>query len=64
LNYRAHLFVNGQLARSSSELVGAYRRFDVLLDDHLSPARNCLALEVFPPQVDDHLGGLQSFSAR
>lgn len=53
LNYRANLFVNGQLARPSSELVGAYRRFDVLLDDYLSPGRNCIALQVFPPSPDD-----------
>jgi exo-1,4-beta-D-glucosaminidase len=53
LNYRANLFVNGQLARSSSQLVGAYRRFDVLLDEYLSAGRNGLALEVFPPQPDD-----------
>jgi exo-1,4-beta-D-glucosaminidase len=53
LNYRANLFVNGRLAADSSRLVGAYRGFDVLLDDYLSPGKNQLALQVFPPNPDD-----------
>lgn len=53
LNYRANLFLNGALLRSSRELVGAYRAFDVLLDEHLQPGKNRLALQVFPPNPDD-----------
>lgn len=53
LNYRANLFVNGALARDTNELVGAYRAFDVLLDDYLKPGRNRLALQIFPPKPDD-----------
>lgn len=53
LNYRANLFVNGTLVRDTTELVGAYRAFDVLLDDYLVPGRNRLALQVFPPNPDD-----------
>lgn len=53
LNYRANLFVNGKRVADSSQLVGAYRAFDVLLDDYLEPGRNRLALEVFPPNPDD-----------
>jgi exo-1,4-beta-D-glucosaminidase len=53
LNYRANLFVNGQLARDTKALVGAYRAFDVLLDDYLRPGRNRVALQIFPPNPDD-----------
>jgi exo-1,4-beta-D-glucosaminidase len=53
LNYRANLFVNGKLVRDLTELVGAYRAFDVLLDDYLQPGRNRIALQVFPPNTDD-----------
>jgi exo-1,4-beta-D-glucosaminidase len=53
LNYRANLFVNGRLVADASQLVGAYRAFDLLLDDYLQPGRNRLALEVSPPNPDD-----------
>lgn len=53
LNYRANLFLNGSLVKGSSELVGAYRAFELLLDDYLVPGRNRLALQVFPPNPDD-----------
>ncbi|MDF3064673.1 MAG: Beta-mannosidase [Polyangiaceae bacterium] len=53
LNYRANLYVNGALVRSDQQLVGAYRAFEVLLDQHLAPGRNPVALEVFPPNPDD-----------
>ena len=53
LNYRANLFINGILARDCSQLVGAYRGFDVLLDEFLVPGRNRLALQIFPPNADD-----------
>ncbi|HXK17973.1 MAG TPA: hypothetical protein VNG33_09230 [Polyangiaceae bacterium] len=53
LNYRANLFVNGRLVLDQTKLVGAYRAFNVLLDDCLLPGRNRLALQVFPPNPDD-----------
>ncbi len=53
LNYRANLFVNGTQVRDTSELVGAYRAFDLLLDNHLAPGKNRIALQVFPPNPDD-----------
>lgn len=53
LNYRANLFLNGKLVADSSQLVGAYRAFDVLLDEPLRPGGNRLAIEVFPPKPDD-----------
>jgi len=53
LNYRANLFVNGTLVLDQTALVGAYRAFDVLLDDFLVPGKNRLALQVFPPNPDD-----------
>jgi exo-1,4-beta-D-glucosaminidase len=53
LNYRANLYVNGQKLRDRSELVGAYRSFELLLDDHLLLGKNRLALQVFPPNPDD-----------
>ncbi len=46
---RANLFVNGTLVLDQTKLVGAYRAFDILLDDFLRPGRNHLALQVFPP---------------
>jgi exo-1,4-beta-D-glucosaminidase len=53
LNYRANLFVNGRLVTDSQQLVGAYRGFELLLDEHLLSGKNRLALQVFPPNPDD-----------
>jgi exo-1,4-beta-D-glucosaminidase len=53
LNYRANLFVNGTLVCDATKLVGAYRAFEILLDDYLQPGQNLLALQVFPPNADD-----------
>jgi exo-1,4-beta-D-glucosaminidase len=53
LNYRAELFVNGKLVQGKDQLVGAYRAFDILLDDFLVPGRNRLALQIFPQNPDD-----------
>jgi exo-1,4-beta-D-glucosaminidase len=53
LNYRADLWVNGQLVADRETLVGAYRGFTLLLDDVWRPGQNQLALQVFPPNPND-----------
>lgn len=53
LNYRAALWVNGKLVKDETQLVGAYRAFELLLDDFLVPGENQIALQVFPPHPDD-----------
>jgi exo-1,4-beta-D-glucosaminidase len=53
LNYRADLFLNGTLVSDRTQLVGAYRGFEVLLDPQLVRGENRLALQLFPPNVDD-----------
>jgi exo-1,4-beta-D-glucosaminidase len=53
LNYRANLFLNGALIATDRELVGSYRGFSLLIDEHLRPGTNTLALQVFPPNPDD-----------
>jgi exo-1,4-beta-D-glucosaminidase len=54
INYRANIWLNGQLVADTSEVEGAYRLFDLDITKYAEPgANNYLALEIFPPQGMD-----------
>jgi exo-1,4-beta-D-glucosaminidase len=51
VNYRADIWLNGQLIASRSQVVGMYRRFEFDVTNHVHPGRdNILAVKVTPEQ--------------
>lgn len=54
INYRANIWLNGQRVGDSSEIVGAFRRYDLDITRLVrAGARNALAVEVFGPEPHD-----------
>jgi exo-1,4-beta-D-glucosaminidase len=54
INYKANIWLNGQLIADTTEIEGAYRLFDLDITDYANPGTdNCLALEIFPPKGMD-----------
>jgi exo-1,4-beta-D-glucosaminidase len=54
LNYRANVWVNGKQVGRKEDVVGAFRQFTFDVTASVLPGkRNALAVEVFPPQVND-----------
>ena len=53
LNYRAALWLNGELVAGPEQLCGAYRSFDLCVSERVSAGSNVLALEVSPPQANE-----------
>jgi len=51
INYKANIWLNGNLIADTSKIQGAYRLFDLDISKFAVPgADNCLALEIFPPK--------------
>lgn len=54
VNYRANLWVNGQKVADSTQIEGAYKLFSFDISKYAKAgAKNCLALEIFPPKTFD-----------
>ncbi len=53
INYRAALWLNGELIAGPAEIVGAYRTYDFCVTDRAQSDANALALEIAPPQAND-----------
>jgi exo-1,4-beta-D-glucosaminidase len=54
INFRANVWLNGERISSSDEMAGTFRTFELNIRDHARiGAMNTVAVEVFPPQVDD-----------
>ncbi len=54
INYRANIWLNGRRIADSTEVAGAYRRYDLDITDAVRPGVvNVLAVEVFPPTPHD-----------
>ncbi len=54
INYRAEIWLNGERLADPGEIAGAYRTYELDVTGRLrSEGLNALAVEVFPPQVDD-----------
>jgi exo-1,4-beta-D-glucosaminidase len=51
INYKANIWFNGQLIADTTEIVGAYRLYNLDITRYALPGKeNCLALEIFPPK--------------
>ncbi|NWF88351.1 MAG: glycoside hydrolase family 2 [Ignavibacteriaceae bacterium] len=58
INYRANIWLNGELVSDSSEIYGAFRRFDLDITRLIRQGeKNVLAVEVFPPVAGDYTIG-------
>ena len=54
INYRANIWVNGKRIADSTQVAGAYRRYEFNLKDVLKPGLpNVLAIETFAPTEND-----------
>ena len=53
INYRADIWLNGHKIASSGDIAGAFRIFDLDIDNFILPGANILAVEVFPPKPGD-----------
>lgn len=54
INYKANIWLNGNLVADTAEIQGAYRLFDLDVTRFAKPGGdNCLALEIFPPKGSD-----------
>jgi exo-1,4-beta-D-glucosaminidase len=54
INYKANIWLNGQLVADTSEIVGAYRLYNLNITKFaVAGKENCLALEIFPPKGND-----------
>ena len=54
INYKANIWLNGQLIADTTMIEGAYRLFDLNITDYIiADQKNCLALEIFPPKGMD-----------
>ena len=54
INYKANIWLNGNLVADTSEVQGAYRLYNFNITKFTMPGeKNCLALEIFPPKGKD-----------
>jgi exo-1,4-beta-D-glucosaminidase len=54
INYKANIWLNGQLVADTAEIKGAYRLYNLNITRFaLAGKENCLALEIFPPKGND-----------
>jgi len=54
INYKANVWLNGNLIADTTTVEGAYRLFDFNITDYALPGeKNYLALEIFPPKGMD-----------
>jgi exo-1,4-beta-D-glucosaminidase len=54
INFRANIWINGKRIADSKKVAGAYRLFEFNITDAVADAKtNVLALEIFPPDVND-----------
>src|SRR5882724_1029726 len=54
INFRANVWLNGRQIATSDQIAGTFRTYELNIKDAARPgAINTLAVEVFPPQIDD-----------
>jgi exo-1,4-beta-D-glucosaminidase len=53
INYRANIWLNGRQIAGADQVAGMYRGFEFDVTDAAVEGVNTLAVEVFPPQVDE-----------
>jgi len=57
INYSAKIWLNGHRIATSSQVKGAFRRFQYDVSSFICPGKNVLALEVAPPKPGDFSTG-------
>lgn len=56
VNYKANVWLNGQLVASSNEVAGTFTAYEFDVTAHARPGeKNALAIEVFPPDLKNDL---------
>lgn len=54
VNYRANIWLNGNLVADTVQIEGAYRLYNLNITKYARPGeKNCLALQIFPPKGTD-----------
>jgi exo-1,4-beta-D-glucosaminidase len=54
INYKANIWLNGQLVADTAEILGAYRLYNLNITRFaIAGKENCLAVEIFPPKGND-----------
>ena len=53
LNYKANIWLNGQMLASSDSIEGCFRMYDFNISDVVQSGSNTLAVEIIPPQWGD-----------
>ena len=53
INYKANIWLNGQLIADSSIIESPYRIFDFNVSKYIRSGKNVLAVEIIPPKKDD-----------
>ncbi|MDP4224670.1 MAG: glycoside hydrolase family 2 TIM barrel-domain containing protein, partial [Bacteroidota bacterium] len=54
INYKANIWLNGNLVADTTEIEGAYRLYNLNITKYaLAGKNNCLALQIFPPKGMD-----------
>jgi exo-1,4-beta-D-glucosaminidase len=54
INYKANIWLNGQLVADTTEILGAYRLYNLNITRFaIAGKENCLAVEIFPPKGND-----------
>jgi len=53
INYRANIWLNGNLIANSDSIVGAFSVFDIDITEFVQEGQNAIAVEIIPPKRDD-----------
>ncbi len=51
INYKANVWLNGKKIADTNTIVGAFNRFNLLVDSAVIVGKNHIAIELFPPSV-------------
>lgn len=62
INYKANIWVNGQLIGDSASVEGPFGMWDIDISGHAQIGENVLAVEVFPPRKGDLTIGFVDWS--
>lgn len=64
INYKANIWLNGQLIADKETVNGAYRHLKFNISKYLAKGKNSLAIEVIPPKPGDYTIGFVDWNIR
>jgi exo-1,4-beta-D-glucosaminidase len=64
INYKANIWLNGQLIADAHTINGAFRHLKFNISEHLTEGKNTLAIEVIPPKPGDYTIGFVDWNIR